>query len=206
MVNSTIKDIERERADFAYKCAREVEQLKHLNPVSVEDKNKSFFEKAFENRFIDKIKDDDSLKNKKRVEIINFINKGNKFEVLKVEDLYKFKKGFQTDYKSYVKKMPMYIKTNGLGATLAFYFSKSKGYNAYQLINRQILEWFTLTFKNNKLFLNFKAGNAAELMDWILNLNSREYKFVTIEVLAFLNWLRRFTDGLIESEGNGDGK
>lgn len=206
MVNSTIRDIERERADFAFKCAREVEQFKCINSNGVDGKKNTFFVKALENKFIDDNEDDDPTKNKKREEIIKFINNGNGFEKLKAEDLYKFKKSFQKDYKSYVKKMPMYIKTNGLGATLAFYFSKSKTYNAYQLINQQILAWLTLTFKNTKLFLNFKADTFAELIDWVLNLDSREYKFVTIEVLSFLNWLRRFTDGLIEGENNGDGK
>ena len=46
-----------------------------------------------------------------------------------------------TDYKSYVKKAPMYIKTNGLGAALAFMKAKGKDGNAWSLIYQQITEW-----------------------------------------------------------------
>jgi len=113
----------------------------------------------------------------------------------------------QKEYKSYVKKIPEYIKTNGLGAALAFVFSKrqkdpKKPKNAYDLIYRQIGEW--LSKEDNKhLWSGCNSNN--ELIEKIISCNSSSYRALTIEVLAFLNWLRRFAEGLIE-EGESNEK
>jgi len=110
------------------------------------------------------------------------------------------------EYKSYVKKIPMLIKTNGLGATLAFVFSKakkkdsSKGDEAYKKIYEQIKQWFADErnsysdwFKNEK----FKNKELAEI---ICLIDCQQYRAITKETLAFFNWLRRFAEGLIEGE------
>jgi len=90
----------------------------------------------------------------------------------------------------------MLIKTNGLGATFAFMLSKG---GTYEFIGKQVLEWLNNDEKNilsdaNNL-KSFKDLNAK-----IISLNSPEYRALTIEVLAFFNWLRRFAEGLIEEE------
>lgn len=109
------------------------------------------------------------------------------------------------DYKSYVKKIPMLIKTNGLGATLAYVKSKAKTGDAYNTIYQDISDWLVkqgLIEKNE------------ELLKVIIQKDSPEYRRITIEVLAFLNWLKRFADGLIQvqkpekkenTDGNGKG-
>ncbi len=104
-------------------------------------------------------------------------------------------KDYGSDYKSYVKKIPMLIKTNGLGATMAFVFSKSKGKddNAYGLIYKQVSDWVS----KEKELLNFENHNFAKKLTEI---DSAEYRFITIEVLALFNWLRRFTEGLITKD------
>ncbi len=104
------------------------------------------------------------------------------------------------EYKSYVNKIPMLIKTNGLGSTFAFIKSKSSddenkaGY-AYCLIYNQIKEWLR---KDERKFI--KLNDNDDLVNEIISLNSPEYRAVTIEVLAFFNWLRRFAEGLIGGE------
>jgi len=104
------------------------------------------------------------------------------------------------EYKSYVKKIPMLIKTNGLGATFAFIKSKSStdenkpGY-AYDLIYKQTKDWLK---KDEKKLLDI--GDENDLVEQIISLDSPEYRTVTIEVLAFFNWLRKFAEGLIEGE------
>jgi CRISPR-associated protein Cmr5 len=37
-----------------------------------------------------------------------------------------------------------------------------------------------------------------ELIDWVISCNSPEYRFITQELLAFLNWLKRFAEGMIK--------
>ncbi len=102
----------------------------------------------------------------------------------------------QKEYKSYVKKMPVMIKTNGLGQTVAFIKSKSDK-EAYGLIYRQLGEWL-------KKCPNAVIGDRdTDLVKAIVNLESREYRMATAEALALLSWLRRFADGLIAGEAEG---
>ncbi len=100
------------------------------------------------------------------------------------------------EYKSYAKKLPMMIKTNGLGAALAFAFSKGKDGNAWELLYNDIQAWLR---QDHKKFL---LGNdvQTELTNAVIQLESFQYRAVAVEVLAFLNWLRRFAEGLIEGE------
>ncbi|HDD35698.1 MAG TPA: type III-B CRISPR module-associated protein Cmr5 [Candidatus Desulfofervidus auxilii] len=106
------------------------------------------------------------------------------------------------NYKSYVKRLPELIKTNGLGAALAFIFSKrqkdsKKPKNAYDLIYKQIGEWLS---KEDNKHLWSGCNNSGELIEKIISCNSFSYRALTIEVLAFLNWLKRFAEGLIEDQ------
>ncbi len=104
------------------------------------------------------------------------------------------------EYKSYAKKLPMMIKTNGLGAALAFAFSKGKDGNAWELLYNDVQSWLN---QDQKKFL-LGAYASRELANAVIELESPEYRAVTVEVLAFLNWLRRFAEGLIEGEAEED--
>ena len=57
------------------------------------------------------------------------------------------------DYKSYVKKIPMMVLTNGLGATFAFVYSK-KDKDAYGLIYKQVDEWLQKAISKNRPIAN----------------------------------------------------
>jgi len=112
-------------------------------------------------------------------------------------------KSLGKDYKQYVKKIPMMIKTNGLGSAFAYIFSKSewkkengqeKPKNAYAQIYEHTYRWLK---QNNKLGI-FKPNENEDLVAKVINLESQQYRALTNEVLAFFNWLRRFADGLIE--------
>ena len=119
---------------------------------------------------------------------------------------------YQDDkYKSYVKKTPMMILNNGLGATFAFIYSKQKKYdskkqkkagekenpkNAYDLIYKQVDEWLQESY--------IKKPKNDDLMKWIIDQESQEYRATTNEVLALFNWLKRFADGMIEEESDGE--
>ncbi|MGQ9609372.1 MAG: type III-B CRISPR module-associated protein Cmr5 [bacterium] len=104
---------------------------------------------------------------------------------------------YSGEYKSYVSKVPIYIKTNGLGQTLAFIKSKEDK-SAWNLIYNQIEEW--LVSKN-------LINNKDDLVKQIVECESFKYRQLTNEVISFFIWLRRFADGLIaeqsKEQGNG---
>jgi len=108
-------------------------------------------------------------------------------------------------YKQYAKKIPAMIKTNGLGATIAFirakaFGKKSEKAKAYMLLENHIAAWL---LKDDKNLIEIPQYSflAAE----IVKLESPQYRALTIEVLAFMNWLQRFADGMIEGEAtDGD--
>ena len=113
------------------------------------------------------------------------------------------------NYKSYVKRLPSMILTNGLGQTLAFIVSKRKKEkdnkkpgteqnpkNAYDLIYRQLTNYLK---SNSSVRINMPQDKN-ELVEWVISLDSDKYRYVTEEVLAFLNWLKKFAEGMIEEE------
>lgn len=106
------------------------------------------------------------------------------------------------EYKSYVKKMPMLIKTNGLGAAIAFAFAKgNKGgkpdlQNPWGLLYQQIEDWLR---EDEKRLIDVEPGRLAKQLTLE---TSATYRAVTVEVIALLSWIKRFAEGLIEGEAD----
>lgn len=92
-------------------------------------------------------------------------------------------------YSSYLKRLPSMIQVNGLGQAIAFYYSKKNKGNEYELIYQSIGKWL----QGNPV--NMLDTNK-ELVKAIVELNSEEYRRVTVEVLALLNWMRKFATGM----------
>ncbi len=91
-------------------------------------------------------------------------------------------------YKSGAKKLPVLIKTNGLGQALAFINKRDNGnIKLYDLIGK----WL-----DDKQLV--ELGENVDLVDIIINKPSNEYRRITTETLALLNWVRRFVDGLMK--------
>ncbi len=128
----------------------------------------------------------------------------NKLESGRAEFAYQCAEGVadpkRSEYKSYVKKLPMLIKTNGLAAALSFYFANSAQSGkvdtnkTYGLVYRQIEEWLK---KDSKNLVDFEPD---KLVKELLEIDSYTYRAVTVEVLAFLSWLRRFADAFAEND------
>lgn len=116
----------------------------------------------------------------------------------------------QKKYKGYIRNVPMKILNNGLGATIAFMFSKRLKNDGivYNQISANIYDW--LQEEQNKYLIKLdnkttSEDKSKELTDKIIHLNSTEYKAASNEVLALFGWLKRFADGMIEGEENGEG-
>jgi CRISPR-associated protein Cmr5 len=102
------------------------------------------------------------------------------------------------EYLSSVRKLPMLIKNNGLGAAIAFAFAKGSKNgipdekHPWGLIYHQIEEWLK---KDEKKLIIFDDN---QLVYRITEEGSTVYRTVTIEVLALLSWMKRFAEGLID--------
>ncbi len=117
---------------------------------------------------------------------------------------------YQDDkYKSYVSKLPSMILSNGLGQTLAFIYAKRKKdkdkirsgsennpKNAYDLIYLQLTDYL----KSENTIRVRMPSTENDLVRWVINQETYEYRYITEEVLAFLKWLKRFAEGMIEAE------
>jgi CRISPR-associated protein Cmr5 len=116
-------------------------------------------------------------------------------------------------YKSYIKKLQSMILSNGLGQTLAFVISKKQkpkkkggktlnpGHernpkNAYDLIYKQLTEYMKIPYTARIQM----PQDHFDLVKWVISCDSSTYRYITQEILAFLNWLKRFAEGLIEEE------
>ena len=88
----------------------------------------------------------------------------------------------QKKYKTGAKKLPVLIKTNGLGQALAY----------IQTRNTTLYQQLTSWLRDNGLI-----QEDDDLVGAVINMPSNKYRRVTTETLAFLNWVRRFVDGLM---------
>lgn len=103
------------------------------------------------------------------------------------------------EYKSYVKKMPMLIKVNGLGAAVAFAFAKgSKKGSAQKNDPWGLLYWQLEKWLQN----NSRKIEQNQLAKALTQSPSASYRADTVEILALLNWIKRFADALIEGDAN----
>ena len=115
----------------------------------------------------------------------------------------------QKKYRGYIRNIPSMILNNGLGSTIAFIFSKrlkNEGV-VYNQIAENIYDWLREEQNRYLIILDNKEkpeDKLKELTDKIINLDSQEYIAVTNEVLALFGWLKRFAEGMIEGDENGD--
>ena len=101
------------------------------------------------------------------------------------------RKKAQKAYKTGAKKLPVLIITNGLGQALAFI--KTRNDTLYQ----DLTDWL-----HSKEFIEKND----DLVSEVIRMDSHEYRRLTTETLAFLNWVRRFVDGLMPKvEEDDDG-
>ncbi|MCE7946719.1 MAG: type III-B CRISPR module-associated protein Cmr5 [Chloroflexi bacterium CFX4] len=102
----------------------------------------------------------------------------------------------QKKYGSLVRGLPQLIQTDGLGQMLAFLLAKAGGneQSEHGLAYAHIADWIKQEFKltDNKL------------IEWLLRQSTADYRRTTAEVLAYINWLKRFAEAKgWKSEDNG---
>lgn len=102
-----------------------------------------------------------------------------------------------SNYKSYSKRLMALIKTNGLAMTLAFMKSsknKSNG-EAYNLLYRDIDNW--LKSPDCPVNALYNKCQEKDMVERVVSFDSYYYRIITKEVMEFINWVRRFAEGMI---------
>lgn len=91
---------------------------------------------------------------------------------------------YQAKYGSLARKMPTLIQVNGLAQTLAFLTAKGKGNDHHVQMCQHISTWACSRF----------GLGTNDLLNHILTIDSQRYRLATSEVLAYLQWLKRFAE------------
>lgn len=105
-------------------------------------------------------------------------------------------KSVKKNYKAYSKRLMAMIKINGLAATLSFMEAK-KDETAYELLYKDIESWLkSVDCPIGAIY----SGKGDNMIETVLSLDSGPYRAVTKEVMEFINWVRRFAEGMIEDE------
>lgn len=104
---------------------------------------------------------------------------------VKEKEFQKDYKSYAEEYKSYVRRMPMLILTNGLGNALAFIKSKKN--------NKASDQFYTHL---NKWLKEMMIISGDDVLNWITdkNTSSIQVQRATDEILALLNWMKRFAE------------
>ena len=125
------------------------------------------------------------------------------------EELLKLK--LDKEFRSLARSFPSMIQINGLGAAVAYLFSK-KGRNGgphgklYTLINN----WMTCKFDEidgvKAAEVDGKDGRGErdegdELTRRIMSLESSKYRVYTNEVMSLCLWIKRFAEGMVDGDG-----
>jgi len=109
---------------------------------------------------------------------------------------------FEKDASSLISKIGTLILTNGLGNTLAFLFAKGKDHHleVIVIISNWLFRQEEPGFKRD----NVKVRIEEIMKKLVLDATVEQYMYYTEETLRLVNWLRRFSDAMLESGGKNE--
>lgn len=103
-----------------------------------------------------------------------------------------------SEYRALARSTAADILTNGLGQTLAFLRAKAKD-------KHEPPHWTLYKHLSDWIAKDHQGDNAWEengLLEWLIQQDSEVYRQTTVEVMAYLNWLKRFAEATLpEREG-----
>mgnify|MGYP000319847486 CR=1 FL=1 len=94
---------------------------------------------------------------------------------------------FKKEYGSLIRGLPAMILSDGLAQTLAFLRAKGKNDETkpHEAAFQHLSVW---------VCQQLKAGANMNLLDWVLQKSSSDYRRAATESLAYLHWLKRFVE------------
>jgi CRISPR-associated protein Cmr5 len=108
-----------------------------------------------------------------------------------VENVKKLAEKVPKEYKSHVRGFGAMVQIDGLGAALAFLKAKAGGKpdNAYAMLYAHLGAW-----------MDDQKHTSGDLLASVIALDSTRYRHAATEILAYVVWLKRFAEALIEEE------
>lgn len=97
-------------------------------------------------------------------------------------------------YTSLTNKLPLDILSNGLGEALVFIKSKRNEPGKWQNEHRALYGDITSWLGSKYCPLSLPARE--DLASYVVKLDGSSFRVFSLEILAYLIWLRKFTDGL----------
>ncbi|MGI6393638.1 MAG: type III-B CRISPR module-associated protein Cmr5 [bacterium] len=99
------------------------------------------------------------------------------------------------EYPQYVKKLPTMIRNAGYIKAIAFGYSKKEKAEGkvYEEIYQNIINWL------NKKKIIDKTMSTEKFILHLIKLETSEYRRVINETMKFLDWLRRFAEGMFDN-------
>lgn len=110
-------------------------------------------------------------------------------------------KDLEKKVSSLISKLATLILTNGLGNTVAFLFAKGKPehHEVVYILSDWLINNSDLGKKNLKLNPGNIKDNIQPILESLITKASvEEYIYYTDESLRLVNWLRRFSDAMLE--------
>lgn len=115
-----------------------------------------------------------------------------------------YQERYAGEFKAYVKKLPMLIRTNGLAAAYAFAWSKSETDKPDNKKSERANAWIKIAGITRKWLTQKTAiinSDSTEAMyQDMLKLSVQDYRWCIHEIFALFTWLKRYADAMIEKE------
>lgn len=94
-------------------------------------------------------------------------------------------------YRGLVRSFPSLIMISGLGQALAFL--QAKGDPEHNALTQHLSKW---------VLKQMGAQSKSDLLQWVLDTDrsTNEYRRATTETLAYLIWLKRFSEAVLPQE------
>ena len=98
---------------------------------------------------------------------------------------------FQKEFRSLARSFPTMVHNNGLSAAIAFLLVKDKSHH------RKLYETLEKWLSAKGLISLYKEGKSRDLLEAVINLSRDEYRMVSREVMVYMQWIKRFAEGML---------
>ena len=99
-----------------------------------------------------------------------------------------------SEFRSLARSFPSMLQANGLCASIAFLYAKSKDNGPHQQLYMLIDKWIQTN-------LTAPEAKKEALAQRITHLNSSEYRLYTTAVMNLCLWVKRYAEGMVEADG-----